>query len=282
MVFSYRMKNIRSIYSDDPGIRLHSLCIRRIRLHRHLPEARWIADHQHSFSQILLYLGGSGWQKVGAQNFSIAKGQLFFIPPGVRHSFLEPAGRKPLCLAIDFDHDRAERNVIVNRLNSTDLGCVRQALSGLTRWRTGHEQIEPGEAAGVLLLIDIFFRALNILRPHTPGPEQNAIFRAVQRALHGPAALHRPLSETAREIGYHPDYLNRTLKQVCGLTLSELRNEVRLRKSKHLLSGALPIAGVAEGAGFDDPNYFARWFRVQTGCTPGAWRAGNTEPKRGK
>jgi len=29
----------------------------------------------------------------------------------------------------------------------------------------------------------------------------------------------------------------------------------------------------AEAAGFTDQNYFARWFKKQTGVTPMAWRA---------
>ena len=211
------MKNIRSIYSHDPGIRLQELRVRRVRLNRHLPEAQWVADHRHPHAQILLYLGGTGFQRIAGHDYPIEKGELFFIPGGVRHSFMEPAGQKPLCLALDFDLKRnAAKGVVVRRLNAMDLGRVRQALSGLTRWRTGREQIEPGEAAEVLRLIDIFFRALNFLRAHSLEPEHSAIYRAAQRALNEPEALQQSLSTVARHIGYHADYLNRTLKQSCG------------------------------------------------------------------
>ena len=267
------MKNIRSIYSHDPGIRLQELRVRRVRLNRHLPEAQWIADHAHAHAQLLLYLGGTGCQKIAGHNYPIEKGHLFYLPAKTRHSFVEPNGQKPLCLALDFDFHRKDvGNVLVRRLNSMDLYRVRHALAGLTRWRTGHEQIEPGEAAEVLRLIDIFFRALHFLPGRPAGPEQNVIFRAAQRALHESTAFRQPLSEIARRIGYHPDYLNRTLKQICGLTLGELRNEVRMQRSKHLLAEAKSVADAAEGAGFDDPNYFSRWFREQTGRTPSAWR----------
>ena len=271
------MKNIRSIYSQDTGIRLPGLSVRRIRLNRHLPEAQWIAAHQHPYSQILLYLGGTGSQSIAGRRHLIEKGHLFFIPPRVKHAFLEPAGQKPLCLAVDFDYkDGNGRGPMVQRLNSMEFGQVRHALAGLNRWRNGREKIEPGEAAEVLRLIEIFFRALHLLRGRASGPEQSALFQAVQRALHEEAAFREPLSHLAQRIGYHPDYLNRVLKQICGSTLGELRAEMRLRRCTHLLASTRPISDVAESAGFDDPNYFARWFREQTGRTPTAWRRGRT------
>lgn len=269
------VKSIRSIYSQNPGIRLEKLRVRRVRLNRHLPEAQWIADHRHAFCQILLYLSGSGSQRVAGREYPVEKGLVFFIPPGVRHSFREPAGTKPLCLALDLDFTPARApDIAIRHLSSLDLSRVRQALSGLTRWRTGQEEIRPGEAAEVLRLIDILFHELNFLRKRLAGPEQNVIYRAVQRVLYKPSAFRQSLHEIAREVGYHPDYLNRTLKGVCGLTLGEMRNEVRVQKSKRLLAVAKSVAQAAEEAGFDDPNYFARWFREQTGRTPTSWRAG--------
>lgn len=267
------MQNIRSIYSHNPDIRLQNLRVRRLRLNRHLPEARWIADHHHAHSQVLLYLGGSGWQKLADENHAIEKGHLFLIPPGVPHAFVEPAGQKPLCLAIDFDLTPPVQRVIVKRLNSLELGQVRHALSHLGRWRTGREQIEPGEAAEVLRLMDIFLRASGFLRGRAASHEQHPVFRATQHALRDPASYRRSLAELAGTLGYHPDYLNRTLKTLCGLTLGQLRNEARMEVSQRLLARAASIAEVAEQAGFDDPNYFARWFREQTGRTPSAWRA---------
>ncbi len=102
----------------------------------------------------------------------------------------------------------------------------------------------------------------------------NAIVRAAQRALHDPRALRLPLASIARSVGYHPDYLNRALKQACGLTLGEMRDEARMQRSRQLLASTVPIAAVAEGVGFDDPNYFTRWFKTQTSRTPSAWRTG--------
>ena len=272
--------DVRPIYSRDQGIRLRGLKIHRLRLNRHLPKVDLIADHHHAHSQILLYLGGAGFQKTAGQTHEIRRGSLFFLPPRTGHSFIDAGGHKPLCLALDFDRERhppaaspPRNEVLVRTLTLLDLKRVRQELSLLTRWRTGHEEVEPREAAAVLRLIDLFFRALGFLAADALPPGGN-LLRSVRRVLNQPDAQRQGLATLARRVGYHPDYLNRLLKQACGLTLGECRSVARLQTAQRLLTRARPVSEVASETGFDDPNYFARWFRAQTGCTPTAWRAG--------
>ena len=56
------------------------------------------------------------------------------------------------------------------------------------------------------------------------------------------------------------------------LLLRVLRDRVRLETAQAALRSTATIAEAASQSGFDDPNYFSRWFRRQTGRTPGAWR----------
>lgn len=269
------IQDVRPIYSRDQGIRMRGLKIHRLCLNRHLPTVDKIATHAHAHSQILLYMGGTGLQKLALETHEIRRGSLFFVPPRTRHSFLDASGYKPLCLAIDFDLEKQSAiPAAIRTLTLLDLKKVRRELALLTRWRTGHEEVEPREAAAALRLIDVFFRALNFLPPDTL-PTGGNLLKSVQRVLHEPAAHREPLASLARRIGYQPDYLNRMLKQFCGLTLGELRGTVRLQTARRLLVDTLPIAEVASEVGFDDPNYFSRWFRTQTGYTPRAWRTGN-------
>jgi AraC-like DNA-binding protein len=86
--------------------------------------------------------------------------------------------------------------------------------------------------------------------------------------VQAPASLGR----IARTIGYHPDHLTRKLKRQTGLGLRALRDSVRLETAQSALRTEATIAEAATRAGFDDPNYFARWFRRQTGRTPTDWR----------
>jgi AraC-like DNA-binding protein len=80
------------------------------------------------------------------------------------------------------------------------------------------------------------------------------------------------LAEIAQENGYVRDALSRRLKREHGLGLRGLRDQERLQTAQAALRETAGIAAAGARAGFDDPNYFARWFRKQTGHTPTAWR----------
>jgi AraC-like DNA-binding protein len=82
----------------------------------------------------------------------------------------------------------------------------------------------------------------------------------------------KPLVEIARESGYVRDALTRRLKREHGLGLRGLRDQERLQAAQAALRELPNISAAATKAGFEDPNYFARWFRKQTGLTPSAWR----------
>ena len=268
------MLDVRSIYSRDQGIQMRGLKLHRVCLNRHLPRVDQISGHAHPHGQLLMYLAGSGSQRIAAETYEIRRGSLFFIPPGVRHSFIDSGKLKPLCLALDLElAEQSAQQIAVCTLTLLDLRRVRQELALLTRWRTGHEEVEPREAAAALRLIDLCFRALNFLDADSL-PVGSNLFKAVQRTLNDPASRREPIAAIARRIGYQPDYLNRLLKGACGLTLGQMRDALRVRTARRMLADSVPVAQIASEVGFDDPNYFSRWFRNQTGTTPTAWRTG--------
>ena len=100
-------------------------------------------------------------------------------------------------------------------------------------------------------------------------PVSDKIHRAIQKG----DLQSLTLTDLIEKIGLQKDHLNRVLKRECGLTVSQLLSEARLEKAKSLLSDPnLQIQDAGSGAGFEGRNYFARWFRKQTGQSPRDWR----------
>ncbi len=68
--------------------------------------------------------------------------------------------------------------------------------------------------------------------------------------------------------------LHRKLDALTGCSPNKFIRIVRLNKAKELLvNPALPVAAVALDCGYNDPGYFARIFKQETGVTPQEWRS---------
>ena len=119
-------------------------------------------------------------------------------------------------------------------------------------------------------IIAVIARLLEASPEHAAPAGPVPLLERVSTLLRTPA----PLKSVAKEAGYQPDYLNRKLKRETGVGLRALRDRLRLEAAQKSLQSDATIAEAAALAGFEDPNYFARWFRKQTGKTPSQWRRG--------
>jgi len=220
-------------------------------LSQHIPNA-----------QLILYLSGEGGQTIGKRRRRARTGDLFIIPPGLPHGFVPlPGNSRPLCLVLDYEtKDTVRMRASHRRLPQVTLNELHHLLAQVPAKGRLSLSDYPAVLAVVARLLDQVRTA-----PRAPLP---GIFERISPLLRSSS----PLAKIARAAGYHPDHLNRKLKRETGLGLRALRDRVRLENAQAALRRAPTIAEAAAQAGFDDPNYFARWFRRHTGHTPGAWR----------
>lgn len=234
--------------------------LRKLQLNRHR-EAE-VASHTHDFTQLILYLSGEGWQTIKDRRREAHAGDLFVIPPGVPHGFSQQGTSRPLCLVLDYDLKGRDRT------RSSHRRLPQSTLNEL------HDLLARVPRKGRLTLSDYPPIIAVIARLLESSPEQAApagpvsLFERVSTLLRTPT----PLAVVAKETGYQPDYLNRKLKRETGVGLRALRDRLRLEAAQQSLRSDASIADAATRAGFEDPNYFARWFRKQTGATPSDWR----------
>jgi AraC family transcriptional regulator, transcriptional activator of pobA len=77
----------------------------------------------------------------------------------------------------------------------------------------------------------------------------------------------------AEELHVSPRYLSDLLKQETGKTAIELIHLFLVSQAKNLLTGDdLTVAEIAHTLGFENPPYFSRLFKKETGLTPNAFR----------
>ncbi len=270
------MRNYRPLLIQDLGMLMPRIEVMRLRLNQHTPEAIWSA-HQHDHEQLIVYLSGRGFQKVGAKTHAARPGTVIVVRAGEEHAFQRERGRQPLCLVLDLKLGESRWPMhACTQLSADDLAEVRGELSKLFAVR----EIEQREmvmlvGAAVLRVLHVALKTAGWLRPVNRFGDSRRLgaTRAAQRAIERSRSERVSLAEIARRVGYQQDHLNRLLKAECGLTLGQLQTRMQVREAQQfLMQGDLAIFEVAEKVGFLDHNYFSRWFRQQTGATPSGWR----------
>ncbi|PTY08419.1 hypothetical protein DB347_02215 [Opitutaceae bacterium EW11] len=265
------MRRFRSLLLESIRIQLPGLRIHTVAVHRHLPEITEVEPHRHRWSQVLLYLDGEGRQHVAGSEAAIGPGSVVALPPGVDHAFVRGRQRSPVCLMINFRlRKSALHEPVVCVLNRSELGQVRQWLTAVSR-RPVEKDGDVGleSALHLLEILKICLRAAGWLvrgSAGQPGEKSGVVNQWIARI-----DLQEPLDGLVRRSGYQRDYLNRLVKRETGLTLGQYRSLRRLEESKRLLAQGLRISSVATAVGLPDQNYFARWFRRQTGQAPSRW-----------
>ncbi|WP_341785725.1 response regulator transcription factor [Jeotgalibacillus salarius] len=81
------------------------------------------------------------------------------------------------------------------------------------------------------------------------------------------------LKEVAEHIHLNPSYFSVIFKDQTGLTFSEYVTRKRIQKAKQLLlTTTMPVAEIAETAGYQTAKYFNKIFKEYEGLTPGKYR----------
>ncbi len=238
--------------------------LRKLQLNRHR-EAE-VAPHTHEFTQLILFLSGQGNQLVRDRPHEARAGDLFIIPPGVEHGYKMVGGSRPLCLVLDYQKSGKSTRMVHRRLPQQSLNELHALLAQVPT--KGRPTLSDYPA-----IIAVIARLLEPSAPEAPTPATSGGGKPLVERVRQGLRENRGLSDLAKETGYVRDALSRRLKREHGLGLRALRDQERLQAAQGALMTAESIAEASTRAGFEDPNYFSRWFRKQTGRTPGDWRA---------
>lgn len=81
-------------------------------------------------------------------------------------------------------------------------------------------------------------------------------------------------ADLARRIGLSPSRLTHVVKEQTGRTVTQFYRAVRMHQARDMLRRTgKPVRDIARETGWQDPQYFARVFKSETGETPQAYRS---------
>lgn len=136
--------------------------------------------------------------------------------------------------------------------------------------------IITGHIASILQYADRFYKRQFINRTVLSGTTVTKFHELVSEYFGNRLSLQSGLptvASFAQQMKMSPRYLSDLLKQETGRTAMELIHDFLITEAKNLLLGSdCNISEVAYELGFEDPAYFTRLFKKETGISPNQFK----------
>lgn len=119
----------------------------------------------------------------------------------------------------------------------------------------------------------LFYEILSLLDENEKPRRKGALSEVLKYINDNINAPYIDLQKTAEKFGYSPDYFRHKFRSEMGVSPQKYIASLKIESAKELLlNSSLIIEQVAFKTGFNDPNYFTRFFKKETGYTPAAFR----------
>lgn len=236
--------------------------------------------HRHDFYHLLFLERGSGWHEIEFVQYKVKPMQLFVMRPGEVHSW--QLGGNTRGFVVEF----TKASLPLGKVTQQLLGHLDSMPSMILPER-GHQiasQIEimldefQHQQAGFRLSLEHLLLALLVRlarlevpikkNGHSAGLVENFLTLVEKHFLREHA-----VGFYAEQLGVTTKSLTQQASKVLGKSAGTSIQERLLIEAKRLLVYSdLTVAEIGYELGYEDPNYFARFFRQHVGLAPGKYR----------
>ena len=141
---------------------------------------------------------------------------------------------------------------------------------------TKHQPLQPEVITHLQTALLLALKRLadreETLRQQT-ATRKDKIFHQFLRLVNQYGLRERKIEFYADKLCVTPNHLGAVIKKASGLTVMQWLNRHAIQKAKVLLRYSdLPIWEVAERMNFANPSFFSKFFKGETGMTPGEYR----------
>ncbi|MEU9419843.1 AraC family transcriptional regulator [Streptomyces sp. NPDC048272] len=250
------------------------------------PLSRAAFPHRHAFYEIVHVTGGRGAHVLDFVHRPLDPPHLCVITPGQVHHWenTEELTGRVMLFNEDFLLSHPHDAVALDLLADRPWLRLRDPQDGIPDLlaEMEHEYQTLGTGYAGVLRAYLHILIARALRNREPGAERGtaAPGRAAElgaafiRLISSPGGTDSSVASCAKELGVSAGHLHALVKEATGQTPGRLIRHRQTLEAKRLLARTdLTIRQVARDTGFADPAYFCRFFRRETGLTPGDYRA---------
>lgn len=231
--------------------------------------------------QLLYITNGNGVFTYGnnKQSCLITEGKMFFLMPGVWHSYqpIENTGWNEYWIGFNGDiiERIVEKGFFINRapvfsigLNERIVDLYIKAIDIANEERAGYQQALAGIVMHILGLM--FYRDKT-----RDFEDENLIMKINKAKVIMRESIYKALSaeDIAKQLNVGYSGFRRAFKELTGNSPSQYMLELKLNEAKiQLTTTTLSVKEIAYNLNFENPDYFPIFFKKRTGSTPVEYR----------
>ena len=253
-------------------------------------------EHSHTFFEISYVYDGKCTQNISGRTIEMRTGDFCVIPPGIKHSI--SVFDDTIVINIMLRRDTLH-SMFYSFLNTPNLlssfflnNIYAKKANDYIMFHTGSDdniansfiwmltesvnrQEYHYQAITNTLLLDFYLIIRNYsesvqmpLFDSRIDVQRYALIQYIQENY-----KDITLSELSNKFHYSNEYTSRLIKELTGMTYTEILRTVRIERSQDLLANStMSVATIAEAVGYDTTEHYIRQFKKHTKKTPSAYR----------
>lgn len=241
--------------------------------------------HRHNFYMICLVVSGTGSHLIDFERIDIIPNRLFFLKPEQVHFWQLDTGVKLAVVQYspDFLTELFNPNSLagINNPSRSYFDLTEEDASSIFRnIEKIHSEYNAGKTNSLhIVQATLFILLTELMRMVESGETKKMPGKKTEIAGNFKKLVDHKFKEVssvadyARLMNITPNYLNMVVKEVTGLTANEIINKRLLLEAKRMIIDRnKDITQIAFELGFNDPSYFARFFKREEGISPTQFR----------
>ncbi|WP_320128322.1 AraC family transcriptional regulator [uncultured Sphaerochaeta sp.] len=254
----------------------------------HYRQGSGVGRHYHPDYQIQLIYSGSAITHLNENCIALGPGDILFLKKGSYHDFTVNAKEGMKTLEIKFLSTDPDMDQFLDTIKPLFRDNDRQLFNIFSRIvLEGQRKSIFYRQMSESLLMESLITMQRICvaqdapvfetdsaKARPPKESVSQLIESVDDYIARNINNNFTLAEMAESIGYNQDYLYRTIKKEIGISAVQYINRIKFERAKQLIQHTeLSLTELSWNLGFDNLQYFSRFFRKYANISPSEYSA---------